>query len=368
MSMVRKPPAPARRRRSPRHRDPAPAVVPPAPPTPPVDLDALRSRWRTAFTAAQNAVHAADRYLGGAAVAEHRLRLAAEYEPTVRLLRELAVDEGIPLLLAQPFAPPGEARRLLGLPRGVTACVFNLDGVLVGSAALHRAAWTRTFDELISQRSELAGDRFVPHFDPQVDYPAHVHARPRLEGVRTFLASRGIRLPEGSPDDPPGTESVNGLANRKSELLVRLLDERGVDAFEGSRRYLELARDAGIRSAVVSASAHTDEILERSGLAGLVDAKVDAAVIVAEHLRGRPAPDRILAACSRLGVEPALAALFETGIAGIAAGRTAGFRVVIGVDRSDDAAHAAALRTEGADLVVPGLDELVERELPAARR
>jgi beta-phosphoglucomutase-like phosphatase (HAD superfamily) len=335
-----------------------------APVVPPVDLNALRARWRTALAAADAALHAGERYLGGAQLHEHRVHLADEYAPTVRLLRELARDEGIALYLAQPFLPPGEARRLLGLPPTVKACVFNLDGVLVGSAAVHAAAWTRTFDEFLSRWPQRA-EGGAAHFDPHVDYPAHVHGRPRLEGVRTFLASRGIRLPEGTPADPPGADTVHGLANRKNEVLVRLLDEGGIAAYEGAQRYLELAHDAGLRCAVVSASANTEAILERTGLAGLVDRRVDAALITAEHLRGRPAPDRLLAACRLLEVEPARAAAFETDTTGIAAGRTAGFRVVVGVDRSEHAAHAGALREEGADFVVPGLAELLDRRVAA---
>jgi HAD superfamily hydrolase (TIGR01509 family) len=161
-------------------------------------------------------------------------------------------------------------------------------------------------------------------------------------------------------------ETVHGLANRKSQVLGRLIDERGVRAFEGSRHYLEVAHDAGVSCAVVSASAHTDAILQRTGLAGLVDERVDAETIVAEHLRGRPAPDRLLAACRKLGVEPAHAAVFETSTAGVAAGRTAGFRLVVAVDRTEDAAHIYALRAEGADVVVPALGSLLERPRLAA--
>jgi beta-phosphoglucomutase-like phosphatase (HAD superfamily) len=332
-----------------------------------VDIDGLRTGWRSALSAAETALHATDGYLTPEQWHAERRRLTEELASTTRLLQALARDEGFPSELALPFLAHGIARRLLRLPPAVTSCVFNLDGVLVGSAALHVEAWTRTFDELISRRAEeLPGGLVVPHFDSHVDYPAHVHGRPRLEGVRTFLASRGIRLPEGSPSDAPGTETVHGLANRKSQVLGRLIDERGVRAFEGSRHYLEVAHDAGVSCAVVSASAHTDAILQRTGLAGLVDERVDAETIVAEHLRGRPAPDRLLAACRKLGVEPAHAAVFETSTAGVAAGRTAGFRLVVAVDRTEDAAHIYALRAEGADVVVPALGSLLERPRLAA--
>jgi beta-phosphoglucomutase-like phosphatase (HAD superfamily) len=326
---------------------------------PVIDLDRLRAGWRAALGAADRALDATAGYLTPEDWHARRRRLEEEFAPTTELLQALARDEAFPPELAQPFVPRGLARRLLHLPPSVTSCVFNLEGVLVGSVALHVAAWQRTFDEFLAGRVESTHRRFVAPFDPQSDYPA-LHGHPRLEGVRTFLASRGIRLPEGEPSDAPGTETVSGLANRKSQLLDLLLEGRGVTAFEGSRHYLELAHDAGVRCAVISASAHTEAILERAGLAHLVDERVDADTIVAEHLRGRPAPDRLLAACRKLGVEPAHAAAFETSTSGVAAARAAGFRVVVAVERTEDAAHLHALRVEGADVVVPALSELLE--------
>jgi HAD superfamily hydrolase (TIGR01509 family) len=325
-----------------------------------IDVDRLREAWRGALGAAGRALTATSGYLAPEDLRARRRALADEYAPTTDLLRVLARDEAFPVELAQPFLPPGVARRLLHLPPAVTSCVFNLEGVLVGSAALHLAAWQRTFDEFLAGRLEATHRRVVSPFDAQSDYPL-LHGRPRLDGVRAFLASRGIRLPEGSPRDAPGTETVHGLANRKHDLLDRLLEREGVAAYEGSRHYLELAHDAGVRCAVVSASAHTDEILERAGLFRLVDASVDAATIASERLRGRPAPDRLLAACRKLGVEPAHAALFETSTTGVAAGRAAGFRLVVAVERTEDAAHRHALEVEGADVVVPALGELLDR-------
>lgn len=237
--------------------------------------------------------------------------------------------------------------------------MFNLDGVLIGSAALHVAAWAETFDEFISARIERTGGQFAP-FNPLGDYPSHIHGKPRLEGVRAFLASRGISLPAGDPGDPPGTETVHGLANRKSAALTRRLDEQGVTAFQGSRRYLEAARDAGVHRAVVSASANTQTILDRAGLADLIEDCVDGNTMLAERLRGRPAPDTLLAACRQLGVEPERAAVFETSPAGVAAARAGGFGLVVGVDRTG---RAEVLRAAGADLVVTGLTELLERSL-----
>ncbi len=239
------------------------------------------------------------------------------------------------------------------------ACVFNLDGVLVGSAAVHAAAWSETFDDFLIARTERG--QFAPApFNPRTDYPAHIHGRPRLEGVRAFLASRGISLPEGQPDDPPGAETVHGLANRKKAALLRRLDERGVKAFEGARTYLELAREAGVRCAVLSASANTATILERAGIASLIDVCVDGNTIAAEQLRARPEPDMFLEACRQLGVEPRDTAVFETSAAGVAAARAGGCELVLGVDR---AGRWNALHDEGATIVISGLDEILERRL-----
>jgi beta-phosphoglucomutase family hydrolase len=278
----------------------------------------------------------------------------------VQLLEEVARAERVPAEFSHLLVSRGNLKRLLGLPSVVTACVFNLDGVLIGSAALHAAAWAETFDEFILARIERTGGMFAP-FNPRIDYEEHMHGRPRLEGVRAFLASRGISLPEGEAKDPAGAETVRGLANRKKEALLRLIERHGVSAFEGSRRYLEIARAAGLGCAVVSASAHTDMILERAGLAQLIEQRVDGNTIVGERLRSKPAPDILLAACERLGVRPEQAAVVETSPAGVAAGRACGFALVIGVDAGG---RAEALREQGADLVVTGLAELLGRNLP----
>jgi beta-phosphoglucomutase-like phosphatase (HAD superfamily) len=335
-----------------------------------VDLDVLRSRWRAALRAADAALRAAERYLQGPELAGHRARLSEEYNPTVRLLRELAHDEGASLHYAQPFVPPAEARRLLGLPPAVTACVFDIEDVLVGSASLHAEAWTRTFHDFLADVDAHAHGEHpeVLPFDPRVDYPEHLHGRPRVEGVHAFLASRGIRLPDGRPDDAPGAPTVHGLANRKAEIMADLLDRRGVAAYAGSQRYLELAQDAGIRCATVSASAHSEAILEQTGLARLIDARIDADEVLGEGLRGRPAPDRLLAACGRLGVAPEHAAAFDAGDDGIKAGRAGGFLVVVAIDRSEEGAQRAALHAEGADRVVTGLADLIARESRRAAR
>ena len=324
------------------------------------ELDTLRSEWREALLAAQEALRAEAGVLPPDELDSHERHLRGEYAETAAGLRRFALDEGLPAELAEPFLPHGLARRALGLPVAIRSCVFELDDVLVGSAGLHRESWSRTFDELLSSRSDTTYGRLVAPFDPQTDYSEHIAGRPRLEGVRAFLASRGIRLPEGRPDDPPGAESVHGLANRKNEWVSRLLEQRGVGAFDGVRHYLELARDAGISCAVVSASAHTDEMLELSGLAELVDGSVDAETIATERLPSRPSPDRLLAACRMLSVEPQQAAAFETCNAGVAAARAAGFAWVVGVDPAGDPRTLQYLRHRGADVAVRGLAELLE--------
>jgi beta-phosphoglucomutase family hydrolase len=324
--------------------------------------DDLVARWRSAFRSARTALEAAEG-LPEAEARERSHRLALEVASTQELLQAFAHERGasaiIPLVLG-----PGEARRLLRLPPEVTACVFNLDGVLIASAALHVAAWRETFDEFIGARSERTRGRFSP-FNPRLDYAEHLHGRPRLDGIRGFLASRGIRLPEGTPADAAGTETVHGLANRKSQALLHLLDTRGVQAFEGSRGYLELVHEAGMRSAVVSASANTTTILERAGLTELVDVSIDGETIRREHLRVKPAPDTLLAACGRLGVEPRHAAAFETTRAGVAAGRAAGFDVVVGVDGATGADRRDLLRAEGADIVIGDVGDILELRLAA---
>lgn len=325
-----------------------------------VELDSLRSQWRAALLAAREALRAEEGVLPADELEAHERHLDREYKTAAQELRRFALDEGLPPELAEPFLPHGLARQALRLPEVVRSCVFELDDVLVGSAALHREAWAHTMNELVESRSGTGYGRLIAPFDPRTDYPKHIAGRPRLEGVRNFLASRGICLPEGRYDDPPAAETVHGLANRKNEFLGRLLEQRGVDVFDGVRHYLELARDAGISCAVISASAHTEEMLGKSGLAELVDGSVDAETIVAEHLRNRPAPDRLLAACRKLHVEPQRAAAFETSEAAVAAARAAGFAWVVAVDANGDPFRLRRLRGAGADLAVHGLAEVLE--------
>jgi beta-phosphoglucomutase family hydrolase len=231
-----------------------------------------------------------------------------------------------------------------------------MDGVLTDTATVHAEAWQRMFDEFLRARAERAGTPFVP-FDPADDYGSYVDGKPRLDGVRSFLEARSIELPEGAADDPPAAETVHGLGTRKNELVLRLLAERGVQAYEGSVRFVEAARAAGLRRAVVSASANTREVLAAAGIEELFEVRIDGLVAEREQLAGKPAPDTFLAAARALGVPPEQAAVFEDALAGVEAGRAGRFGCVVGVDR---VGHASALREHGADIVVRDLDELLE--------
>jgi beta-phosphoglucomutase family hydrolase len=244
---------------------------------------------------------------------------------------------------------------MLGLPDGVRACLFDLDGVLTKTAVVHAEAWKRTFDEYLEQRAKRGGERQRP-FDAVADYDEYVDGRPRYDGVASFLASRGIELPQGDPGDPPDAETIDGIGNRKNELVQQLIEQRGVDAYEGSVRYVRAARDAGLRRAVVSSSANTRDVLAAAGIADLFEERIDAQVARRDQLAGKPAPDTYLAGAAALGVEPAAAAVFEDALAGVQAGRAGAFGFVVGVDR---VGQADALREHGADVVVRDLAELL---------
>jgi beta-phosphoglucomutase-like phosphatase (HAD superfamily) len=275
------------------------------------------------------------------------------------VLSALARDRHTKPGLVRLVASPREAKRLLGLPPDVAACVFNVDGVLVASAVIHADAWKEVFDEFIARRIERTAGSFVP-FSRHVDYPKLIHGRSRRGAVREFLASRGISLPEGLPDDSPGTETVNGLANQKNRALLRRLDLHGVSAFDGVRLYLELAHDAQVRCAVVSGSTNTQALLERARLTHLIDEYVDGNAAVARGLHRKPEPDMLLAACHSLTVRPARTAVFETTHDGVVAGRSGGFALVVAVDQEG---NAKMLSAGGADLVVADLGEILERSL-----
>jgi beta-phosphoglucomutase family hydrolase len=230
-----------------------------------------------------------------------------------------------------------------------------MDGVLTRTAEVHAAAWKDMFDEFLRGQAARTGTGFLP-FDDGADYDRYVDGRPREDGTREFLRSRGIDLPEGTPADPPGTETVAGLSNRKNELLLARIRSQGVKPYPGSVRFVEEVRRAGLRTAVVSSSANTAEVLAAAGLARLIDERVDASVAAREHLAGKPAPDTYLAAARLLGVTPARAAVFEDALAGVEAGRAGGFAYVVGVDR---VGQAGALKDHGAGIVVEDLEELL---------
>ena len=239
---------------------------------------------------------------------------------------------------------------MLGLPDGVTTCLFDLDGVLTDTASVHRAAWKETFDVLLAARG-------LPEFTDD-DYARYVDGKPRADGVRDFLASRSIVLPDGTPDDPPAAETVNGVGNRKNQLLLKRIHEDGVRVYEGSRRYLDAARDAGLHRIVVSSSANTADVLRVTGLDALVEGRVDGKTLIEEHIPGKPAPDAFLAGARLAGVPAAQAVVFEDATAGVQAGRAGHFGFVVGVNRLDEA-HGEDLRHNGADVVVKDLEDLL---------
>ncbi len=248
------------------------------------------------------------------------------------------------------------AVRALGLVQGVRGCLFDLDGVVTKTAKVHAAAWKEMFDEFLTSSAERAGKPFVP-FDPVEDYDRYVDGKQRADGTRSFLESRGIELPEGGPDDDPGSETVNGLGNRKNEIVLRRIDEDGVEVYEGSVTYLRAVRAAGLPRAVVSSSANCQAVLAAAGIEDLFDARVDGVTAQREHLAGKPAPDMFVAGAQALQRTPADCVVFEDALAGVEAGRAGDFRQVVGVDR---VGQAAALHEHGADVVVSDLAELMD--------
>ena len=245
---------------------------------------------------------------------------------------------------------------VIGLPDSVRACLFDLDGVLTRTATVHAAAWKEMFDWYLRERAAQTGEEFVP-FDPVADYTRYVDGKPRYDGVRSFLSARGIELPEGESGDPPAAETVRGLGNRKNGLVLQLIHDRGVEVYDGSVRYLEAAREAGLRRAVVSSSANTRDVLVAAGIEAFFEVRIDGVVAEREGLKGKPAPDTFLAGAQALGVGPGEAAVFEDALAGVEAGRAGDFACVVGVDR---AGQAEALREHGASIVVSDLSELLE--------
>ena len=321
-------------------------------PPPHVELDTVTARWQLALDAAEWAIGAPGNLLPPSELGQRRHALAKERRQTAELLRRLAQ---VTRVRPEPWLSPVPlTTTMLGLPAAVRACVFDLEGVLTDSAVLHAIAWGEVFDDFLVRLAGKTGWQFIP-FDRNADYRAYLDGRPRLEGVHAFLHSRGIRLPEGRPDDPEGADTAGSLARRKGEALARGLHQRGVTALAGARRYLEVAGQAGLARAVVSASTSTLPMLELAGLATLVEERVDADVIRAEGLRARPAPDLLLVACRRLGVRPEDAVTFTHSAAGIVAGQAAGL-LVIGVG---DGPEEELLRGFGARHVVPSVSTLL---------
>ena len=244
------------------------------------------------------------------------------------------------------------------VPNGIRGCLFDLDGVLTQTARVHAAAWQETFDAFLRERSTRLGEP-LHLFEVPSDYLRYVDGKLRTDGVRSFLASRAITIPEGAVDDPPNAETVHGLATRKNDLVIELLRRDGVDVYDGSVRFVEVACERGLRRAVVSASSNCREVLDAAGIAGLFEVVVDGVVAAERELRGKPAPDMFLAAAHLLDLAPRHAAVFEDAAAGVEAGRAGGFRWVVGVDRGG---NADSLRVHGADIVVDDLAELLEEE------
>ncbi|MEN3584329.1 beta-phosphoglucomutase family hydrolase [Streptomyces sp. ZYX-F-203] len=238
----------------------------------------------------------------------------------------------------------------LGLPAGIHACLFDLDGVITRTAVVHAAAWKETFDAFLRQRD---GAEFRPFTDG--DYDTYVDGRPRADGVRAFLASRDIELPEGTPDDPPDAATVQGIGNRKNALLLSRIRSEGVEVYPGSVAYVEAVRARGLRTAIVSSSANTADVLRSVDAERLFDVRIDGVVARERRLPGKPRPDTFLAAAHDLGVDPERAAVFEDALAGMDAGRSGRFGYVVGVDR---VGRTDALYAHGADVVVTDLAEL----------
>jgi beta-phosphoglucomutase family hydrolase len=244
---------------------------------------------------------------------------------------------------------------VLGLPDGITACLFDMDGVITQTAKVHDAAWKEMFDEFLQDWSKEHNEKFVP-FDPARDYDEYVDGKPRLEGIESFLESRGIKLPEGQESDKPGTQTVYGLGNRKNDLFMQVLKRDGVQPYDGSVRYVKAAREAGLRTAIVSSSANTVAVLQAAGVADLFEVRVDHQVAEEHNLHGKPAPDTFLEAAKMLNTAAANAVVYEDALAGVAAGKAGHFGFVVGVDR---VGQAEQLHAHGADVVVKDLADLL---------
>jgi beta-phosphoglucomutase family hydrolase len=236
------------------------------------------------------------------------------------------------------------------------AVLLDLDGVITDTASVHAACWKQMFDEYLQKRAAQRGEAFRP-FDIATDYRLYVDGKPRYDGVRDFLTSRSISLPEGGPDDPPQVETVDGLGNRKNDLVNKIIEEKGVEPYEGSVELIHELRRRGFKIAVVTSSQNCTTVLKAVKLADFFDVQVDGNVIHAQHLAGKPAPDTYLMAAKLLGVEPARAVVIEDALSGVEAGSNGKFGLVIGVARKG---NADELRRHGANLVVNDLGELAD--------
>jgi HAD superfamily hydrolase (TIGR01509 family) len=298
------------------------------------DLESAACRWQLSLDASDSALSTAGPSLPAAEVSTRRRTLIEERQETARFITRVAKETGVrpvPWISSMRVTP-----KMLGLEPTSVACLFDLDGVLTDSAVFHATAWREVFDDFLGAVGERMDRRVMPFTVD--DYRAYMEGRPRLEGVKTFLNSRGISLPEGNGDDPATTDTVHGLARRKAEALHRGLGRRGVSALPNARRYLESAGRAGLDRAVVSASTSTLAMLENASLARLLEARVDADVIHSDRLRSRPAPDTLLSACAQLDAQPHDTAMLTHSGTGVAAGRAAGMTVIgVGGDGLDAA-------------------------------
>ena len=324
------------------------------------DLEPLAAQWQRALDAGDRALRAAAESVPAAYLTPRRRALVEERRRTADLLVRVAREQGIRPL---PWLSPVPIdKRMLALDPAVEACLFDLDGVLTDSNRLHAEAWGTVLDDLLLRSSQVTGWQFIP-FDRDGDYRTYLDGRSRLEGIHAFLESRGIRLPEGRNDDPPGADTACGLANRKGRTLRNDLERHGLMPLPGVRRYLEAAGRTGVARAVLSASANTRPMLELAGLAPLFETCIDADAI-RDGARTPPSSDLLLAACRSLDVPPELAVTFTHRPAGVAAGRAAGLRVIgVGVGPDDELLHGF-----GAELVVPSLEALLDRALIADER
>lgn len=332
----------------------------PAGSTPELELDTVASLWERALDSAQAAVRDAGgrQGLSGDVLQRHQHELVQERRKVADDLASLGRMVGVrakPWLSPVPLTPS-----MLGLSPTVAGCLFDLDGVLTDSAVVHATAWAEVFDGLLLELAHGTGRHFEP-FDPEGDYLSYLDGRPRLEGIHAFLGSRGLRIPEGDRDDRPEARTAHGLARRKSDALARGLRRRGVAALPCARRYLESAGHLGLGRGVVSASTTALPMLELADLATLVEVSIDADAMRREHLASRPAPDVLLAACRRLGLDPGRVVTFTHSPAGVAAGNAAGLQVIA----IAEGPQADSLQWFGAERVVPSVASLLDRQLVA---